>query len=150
MIPYASVVIKAVGAATAVALLGVGAVSAASPSPNPSPGATGRQGQQQNQADSARHHDRRAVRRAVIESEADVLGMTPKDLVTALKAGKTVSQLAEAKGLTKAQFTTRFLVDLTHRLDNLVERKVITPAMEKKILARIASGHIPFWNGLRR
>ena len=142
MIPYVSVAIKSVGAVTAAALLTAGAVSAA-PSPTPSPSAAGQQ-----QSDNARHHDRRAVRNAVIASEADVLGVTPKALVTALKAGKSVSELAQAKGLTKAQFTARFLVELTHRLDNLVARKVITPAMEKKVLARIASGHIPFWNGI--
>ncbi len=148
MLPYASVAAKAVGAVMTAALLTAGAVSAA-PSPSPSPNAAGNQHRQQ-QSDSARHHDRRAIRRAVIASESDVLDITPHSLVEALKSGKTVSQLAQAKGLTKAQFTVRLLVDLTVRLDNLVDRKVITPAMEKKVLARIASGHVPFWNGVHR
>jgi hypothetical protein len=147
MIPYASVAIKTVGAVTTAALLGMGVVSAA-PSPSPSPTAAGNP--QQRQSDSARHHDRRAIRRAVIESESDVLGMRPQALVKALKDGKTVAELAKAKGLTKAQFTARLLVDLTLRLDRLVDNKVITPAQAKKVLAHIASGHIPFWDGIHR
>jgi len=147
MIPYASVAIKSVGAFTTAALLGLGAVSAA-PSPSPSPTAAG--SPQQQQTDNARHHDRRAIRRAVIESEAGVLGVRPEALVKALKDGKTVAELAKAKGLTKAQFTTRLLVDLTLRLDRLVDNKVITPAQAKKVLSHVARGHIPFWDGVHR
>ncbi len=146
MIPYAPVAIKTVGALTAAALLGMGAVTAA-PSPSPSPTAA-RAPQQQ--TDNARHHDRRAIRRAVIESEAGVLGVRPEALVKALKEGKTVAELAKAKGLTKAQFTARLLVDLTLRLDRLVDNKVITPAQAKKVLSHVASGHIPFWDGVHR
>ena len=145
MNPLAAFAIKGLGGATVAALLSVGLVSAASPSPSPSTTARGTE-----QSNSARHHDWRAIRRAVIESEANVLGMPPEALVKALRDGKTVAELAKAKGLTKAQFTARFVADLTHRLDGLVARKVITPAMEKKVLARIASGHIPFWNGIHR
>jgi hypothetical protein len=145
MIPYASVAIKSIGAVTAAALLSIGAVSAA-PSPSPSPTAAGNP--QLQQSDKARHHDRRAIRRAIIESEAGVLGMRPAALVMALKEGKTVAELARAKGLTKAQFTARLLVQLTLRLDRLVDNKVITPAQAKKVLAHIASGHVPFWDGI--
>jgi hypothetical protein len=146
MIPFASVAIKTVGAAAAAALLSAGAVSAANPSPSPSSGASG----QQHQPDNARHHDRRAIRRAVIEAEADILGMKPGALLGELKHGKTVAELAKAKGLTRAQFTARLLVNLTVSLDRLVDNKAITPAQAKKVLARIASGHIPFWDGVHR
>jgi hypothetical protein len=140
---FAGFATKTIGAVAATAMLSAGIVSAASPSPNPPSSAAAQQ-----QADSARHHDWRAIRRAVIEAEADVLGITPEALVKSLKEGKTVSELAQAKGLTKAQFITRLLVDLTVRLDNLVDRKVITPAQEKKVLAWIADGHVPFWDGI--
>jgi hypothetical protein len=140
---FAELAVKTIGAVAATAVLSAGVVSAASPSPNPPSSAAGQQ-----QADSARHHDWRAIRRAVIEAEADVLGITPEALVKSLKEGKTVSELAQAKGFTKAQFITRLLVDLTVRLDNLVDRKVITPAQEKKVLAWIADGHVPFWDGI--
>ena len=78
MNPFAIVSAKTLGAAGAAALLSLGAAStlaqAATPSPSPKPAA------------SAKHSvpdprsDRRAIRRAVVVSEADVLGITRKTL----------------------------------------------------------------------
>src|SRR4029077_6221658 len=105
MNPFAAVAVKPVGAAGVAALLSVGAVSAfaASPSPSPKPaaGAT--------QPSTDRHADRRAIRGAVIESEADVLGIKPETLVADLKAGQKVSDLAKDKGMTKEQFETKLV-----------------------------------------
>lgn len=145
MNPFAAVVVKTVGAAGVAALLGMGAVSAvgaASPSPNPTPKAG------TTRPSTDRHADRRAVRTAVIESEADVLGITPQTLVKDLKDGQKVSDLAKDKGITQEQFETRLIASLKPRLETLVDKKVITPAQADKILDRISKGHIPFWDGL--
>ena len=95
-----------------------------------------------------RHADRRAVARAIFESEADVLGMKPEDLRAALKSGKTVEQLAAAKGLSKDQFADRLATSVKPALDKLVDSKQITQAQEDLVLKRIRAGHIPFWNGV--
>jgi len=131
MNPLAAVAVKAVGAAGVAALLSVGAVSASTAKPTPSA-----------------HPDRHAVRAAVIESEADVLGITPQTLVKDLRAGQKVSDLAKDKGITQEQFETRLVANLKPRLETLVDKKVITQARADKILDRISKGHIPFWNGL--
>ncbi|TMD26455.1 MAG: hypothetical protein E6I04_06575 [Chloroflexi bacterium] len=145
MSPFAAVAVKAIGAAGVAALLSAGVVSAATPTPSPSkPTAAGTQ-----QPSADRHTDRRAVRRAVIEAEADVLGIKPEELVKDLKAGQKVSDLAKAKGLTKEQFTARLIANLKPRLDALVDHKVITRAQADKVLDWIQTGHIPFWDGLR-
>ena len=145
MSPFAAVAVKALGAAGVAALLSVGVVSAATPTPSPSkPTAAGTQ---QPSADT--HADRRAIRRAVIEAEADVLGLKPEELVKDLKAGQKVSDLAKAKGLTKEQFAARLIVNLKPRLDALVDHKVITRAQADKVLDWIQKGHVPFWDGLR-
>ena len=145
MSPFAAVAVKAVGAAGVAALLSVGVVSAATPTPSPSkPTAAGTQ-----QPSADRHSDRRAIRRAVIEAEADVLGLKPEELVKDLKAGQKVSDLAKAKGLTKEQFAARLIVNLKPRLDALVDHKVITRAQADKVLDWIQKGHVPFWDGLR-
>jgi len=145
MSPFAAVAVKAIGAAGVAALLSAGVVSAATPTPGPSkPTAAGTQ-----QPSADRHTDRRAVRRAVIEAEADVLGIKPEELVKDLKAGQKVSDLAKAKGLTKEQFTARLIANLKPRLDALVDHKVITRAQADKVLDWIQTGHIPFWDGLR-
>ena len=145
MSPFAAVAVKAIGAAGVAALLSVGVVSAATPTPSPStPTAAGTQ-----QPSADRHTDRRAIRRAVIEAEADVLGIKPEELVKDLKAGQKVSDLAKAKGLTKEQFTARLVANLKPRLDALVDHKVITRAQADKVLDWIQKGHVPFWDGLR-
>jgi hypothetical protein len=145
MSPFAAVAVKAIGAAGVAALLSVGVVSAATPTPSPSkPTAAGTQ-----QPSADRHSDRRAIRRAVIEAEADVLGLKPEELVKDLKAGQKVSDLAKAKGLTKEQFAARLIANLKPRLDALVDHKVITRAQADKVLDWIQKGHVPFWDGLR-
>src|SRR5579864_4399993 len=132
MNPLAAVAVKAVGAAGVAALLSVGAVSASTAKPTPSG-----------------HPARHAVRAAVIESEADVLGITPQTLVKDLRAGQKVSDLAKDKGITQEQFETRLIANLKPRLQTLVDKKVITQAQADRLLDRISKGHIPFWNGIR-
>jgi hypothetical protein len=131
MNPFAAIAVKAVGAAGVAALLSMGAVSASTAKPS-----------------TNAHPDRRAVRAAVIESEADILGVTPQTLVKDLKAGQKVSDLAKDKGMTQEQFETRLVANLKPRLETLVEKKVITQAQADTLLDRISKGHIPFWNGL--
>jgi hypothetical protein len=144
MNPFPAIAVKAVGAAGVAALLSLGAVSAiaasTSPRPTPTAGAT--------QPSTDRHADRRAVRRAVIESEADVLGITPETLVKDLKAGQKVADLAKDKGMTKEQFETKLIANLKPRLETLVEHKVITQAQADRLIDRISKGYVPFWDGI--
>ena len=146
MNPFGAAALKTVGAAGVAALLSVGAVSAlaASPSPRPTPTAG------TTQPSTDRHADRRAIRRAVIESEADVVGITPETLVKDLKAGQKVSDLAKTKGMTKEQFAARLTTKLKPRLEALVDHKVITKVQADRVLDRIAKGYVPFWDGLHR
>jgi hypothetical protein len=131
MNPFAAVAAKAAGAAGVAALLSIGAVSASTARPS-----------------TNAHPDRHVIRAAVIESEADVLGITPQTLVKDLKAGQKVSDLARDKGISKEQFETRLVANLKPRLETLVDKKIITQAQADKILDRISKGHIPFWNGV--
>ena len=142
---FAAIAVKTVGAAGAAALLSLGVAGvlaqAASPNPTPKPSAA--------QANKADHRaDRRAVQVAIFESEADVLGITPKDLRADLKKGAKVSDLAKDKGMTKEQFADRLVTNLKPRLETLVDKKVITQPQADKVLDRISKGHIPFWNGI--
>jgi hypothetical protein len=138
MNPFAAVAVKSVGAATAAALLSLGVVQAASPAPAPTPTATDHR------------TDRRAIARAVFESEADVLGLAPKTLRADLKAGQKVSDLARDKGMTKEQFETKLIANVWPRLAALVDHKVITQAQADKVIDRLSKGYIPFWDGVHR
>jgi hypothetical protein len=134
------------GAAAAVLSMGVatGLAQAASPSPTPSSSSS-----PSAQANPDRKADRRAVRLAVLEAEADVLGIKPEELRKDLKAGQKVSDLAKAKGMNEAQFGAKLIANLKPRLEALVDHKQITQAQADRVLDRIAKGHIPWWDGAR-
>jgi hypothetical protein len=144
MTPFAAVAVKTVSAAAAAAILGLGVVQAASPTPTPTPSASIKA--------PANHDrgDRRAIARAIFESEADVLGITPKTLRQDLRKGQKVSDLAKDKGMTKEQFETKLIASVKPRLSQLVDHKVITQAQADKVIDRISKGYVPFWDGLHR
>lgn len=144
MDPFAAVAVKTVSAAAAAALLGLGVVQAASPTPTPTPSAS-------TKAPATDHRtDRRAIARAVFESEADVLGIAPKTLRQDLLKGQKVSDLARDKGMSKEQFETKLIVSVKPRLAVLVDHKVITQAQADKVIDRISKGYVPFWDSLHR
>jgi membrane-bound lytic murein transglycosylase B len=144
MTPFAVVAVKAVSAAAATAILGLGVVQAASPTPAPTPSAS-------TKAPAADPRvDRRAIARAVFETEADVLGITPKTLRQDLRQDQKVSDLAKDRGMTKEQFETKLIAGVKPRLAVLVDHKVITQAQADRVIDRISKGYIPFWDGLRR
>jgi hypothetical protein len=146
MNPIAAVAVKVVGASTVAALLSLGIAGglaqAASPSPSPAPAASAKPTVPDPRS------DRRAIRLAVVESEADVLGITPKVLRADLLHGQKVSDLAKDKGMNKDQFAAKLVTNLKPRLEVLVAHKVITQAQADRVIDRISKGHIPFWNGI--
>ena len=144
MNPFAGVAVKVVGGGVAATLLSLGVAGglaqAASPSPSPTASSPS------TKADA--RADRRLVVQAVLESEADVLGMPEGNLVADLKKGQKVSDLAKDRGLTKEQFADRLIANLRPRLEMLVDHKQITQAQADRVIDRISRGHIPFWNGI--
>jgi membrane-bound lytic murein transglycosylase B len=100
---------------------------AASPSPN------------------ARNAAAQAVRRAALSAEAQVLGVTLKELDADFKAGKTVQQLATAKGLTQSQFQAQFQPALKALLDHEVTAGTVTQAQETQALQRLTAA-VPNWS----
>ncbi len=146
MNPFAALAVKTIGAGTAAALLSLGVAGtlaqAASPSPSPSPTASAKH------TKPDPHKDRRAIRLAIFESEADVLHITPAQLREDLRHGQTVADLAKDRGINKDQFAAKLVVNLKPRLETLVDKKEITQAQADKVLDRISKGYIPFWNGI--
>jgi hypothetical protein len=128
--PLATVIAKGFGAAGVAALLSAGALSVSAAKPPPA------------------HPVGQPVSAAVIEAEADVLGITPHALVKDLRAGQKVGDLARHRGITEEQFETKLMADPRPRLEALVDRGVITRDQADRLLDRISKGHIPFWNGI--
>lgn len=93
----------------------------------------------------ARNTAAQAVRRAGLAAEAQVLGVTTKQLNADFKSGMTVQQLATARGLSQAQFQTQFEAALKTQLDQDVSAGTITQAQEQQALTRLAAA-IPNWS----
>jgi hypothetical protein len=143
MTPFAAAVVKTVGAASAAGLLSLGlagVLAQAAPAPPPSPTSSTKA------PTAAPHPERRAIARAVFESESDALGISPAILRADLKKGDKVSDLA--KPLTKEQFAGKLLVSLRPRLKTLVDTHVIQQAQADRVIDRISKGHVPFWDGI--
>jgi len=86
-----------------------------------------------------------AARRAALQAEAQVLGISLKELDADFKAGKTVQALATAKGLSQDQFRTQFQQALKPMLDQAVTNGTLTSAQEQRAITRLGAA-IPNWS----
>lgn len=148
MNPFAGAAVKLVGGGVAAAMLSLGVAGGLAQAASPSPSSNPPKATTPSTTD--RKADRKLVRQAVLEAEADVLGISEGTLVSDLKHGQQVSDLAKDKGITQQQFAAKLVVALRPRLEQLVDHKQITQAQADRIIDRISKGHIPFWNGIHR
>jgi membrane-bound lytic murein transglycosylase B len=86
----------------------------------------------------------RAVAVAVLEAEAQVLGLQPKELRADFRAGTTVQALAAQRSITEAQFQTQLTADVKPLLDQDVQQGTITSTQEQSVLRRLGRV-IPNW-----
>jgi hypothetical protein len=105
----------------------------ASPAPSPA------------RAQAVKNAAAQAVRRAVLQAEAQVLGISTRQLNADLRSGTTVQQLAAGKGLTLDQFRTQLVQAVTPLLDQQVTAGTLTSVQEQMELKRLAST-IPNWS----
>jgi membrane-bound lytic murein transglycosylase B len=91
----------------------------------------------------------RAMATAVLEAEAQVLGIQPKELRADFKAGTTVQALAAQKNISQAQFQTQLTTDLKPILDRDVQQATITSTQEQFVLRRVGQV-IPNWDHVGR
>jgi len=144
MTPFTAAAVKLLGSGAAAAVLSMGVAGtlaqAATPSPSPATSTS----------TTDRHADRKLVRQAVLESEADVLGIPEGTLIADLKKGQKVSDLANDRHINKDEFAKKLAANLKPRLAQLVDHKQITQAQADRILDRISKGTIPFWDGIHR
>ena len=114
---------------------------ATQPATAASPGAQGAAGGKQAPANPAQ----KAVHQAVLQAEAQALGIKPKELSADLRQGTTVHQLADQKGLSQAAFQAAFGKDLTAALDQDVQKGALTSQQEQQALKRLGST-VPNWD----
>lgn len=81
-------------------------------------------------------HGKHRSRGGFLKPLADILGMTPQDVKSALKSGKTVADLAAAKGMTVTQLQDQMLTNLKNRLDKAVKDGKLTQSIADQIYSR--------------
>lgn len=104
-------------------------------SPSPPPGRTS----------AAANPAARLVNQAVIQAEAQVLGLTPADLVRSTRQGVTVHQLATQRGIGQADFDARFATAVSAILDQDVQEGQLTPQQKQQALQRLGR-RVPNWD----
>ena len=94
------------------------------------------------------HANMGAFMQQLLNAAASALGITPDALKADLQKGESLSQIAAAQNppVTEAQFRQKLIANLTPQLDQAVKDGKLTPAQEQKILQRLQSGPIPFWD----
>ena len=98
-------------------------------------------------AGAATKEQRASIRLAVTEAEADALGMTPDQLRDAIRSGKSVEDIATAKGMTKDKVVDKTVAALKPRLAALVAAGQITQKQADRALDHVQKGHLPGWKG---
>jgi hypothetical protein len=89
----------------------------------------------------------RAVNQAVVQAEAQALGVQPKELQKDLHQGLTLHQVADQKGVSQADFQSRFEADLKTILDQDVKQGTLTAQQEQQALTRLGRRG-PAWDAV--
>jgi ribosomal protein S20 len=90
---------------------------------------------------------------AYLGAAAATLGLTPAQLMTDLRQGQSLQQLAGAHTppLSESQFRAALIQNLTPALDKAVSDKTLTKAQETMVLQRLQTGPLPLWSqGIKR
>lgn len=87
-----------------------------------------------------------AYLQAYEKAAASALGVTPTELMTDLRSGESLSQIAAAHNVSEADFRTRLIAGLQPTLDGAVAAGKLTSAQEKAIINELKTGQLPLWN----
>lgn len=83
------------------------------------------------------HKFGKGLARGLVGDIAGILGMTPQELRDELKSGKTLEEIAKAKGFTLEQLKEKWLADKKAELDNQVSQGKLTAEKAQQILSRL-------------
>jgi hypothetical protein len=85
--------------------------------------------------------ERRGLRRGLLRGElkaaSSYLGLSDQQLVTQLRGGKTLAQVAQAQSKTTAGLEQALMTPIKARLDKAAARGRLTSAQETKLLSRV-------------
>jgi hypothetical protein len=82
-------------------------------------------------------HGRVALRQGLIRATASYVGLTPAQVRSERKSGKSLAQIAQSKGKTTAGLEAALTQAVKTRLDTAVKHKKLSSAAEQKILTAL-------------
>lgn len=89
----------------------------------------------------------------VLKAAADKLGMTEQELLSALRSGKSLSDVAKEKNVSLQDVQSAMVAAAKPQLDQAVKDGKLTQQQEDEILQRIQQGNWPgfhgMWGGMR-
>jgi hypothetical protein len=83
-----------------------------------------------------RHH-RKELRKEAATAVAKDLGISVDELKTDLKAGQSVAQIAQSKGIATSTVVNDLVKQVDARIEKAVTNDVITPDFAKKVEAKV-------------
>ncbi len=95
---------------------------------------------------AAGDHARGGLGGMYLGDAAKALGMSQSDLMTALRGGQTLQQVAASKGMNEQQFRDAFTAQVKADLNTQVKNGKLTQAQEDNILNRLKTAPLPFWS----
>ncbi|MBX3284625.1 MAG: hypothetical protein R2746_14980 [Acidimicrobiales bacterium] len=125
---------KLIASALLAATVTGGAVAVAAAAPV---AAAGAQATAEAPARPAKHPRLRHALRQAVKTSAEAIGITPKELATELKAGKSIAEVAEAKGVPVSKVTDALVAKGTARIDQAVADGKLTAERAEKAKARL-------------
>ncbi len=140
---------KALAGTVAALTLGVGGVALAAPALSAG-AATPSAETSKAKPEGQRHHRRHRVLKAAIVSSAKTIGITPKELVGELKAGKSVAEVATAHGVAPQTVINNLVKGGTARIDAAEKAGKITAERAAKAKERLPKAAERFVNHKRQ
>jgi len=116
--------------------------SSAAPSPGATPAATSSP-----RAPATPNPAARLVNQAVLQAEAQSLGVQPRDLMKDLRQGMSLHQVADRQGVSQADFQARFQKNVAALLDQDVQQGSLTQQQEQQALKRLSTRG-PSWDAV--
>jgi polyhydroxyalkanoate synthesis regulator phasin len=87
--------------------------------------------------DRVRDHLHERDGRLTVEAAATVLGLEPEELLSELKDGKTLAEVADGQGMPVGEFTAAMLAQVQQELDALVAEGTLTQEQADAIYDRV-------------
>jgi hypothetical protein len=106
-------------------------------------------GQAQNQTNQVKHPRLRRAVEGAVKTSADTIGIQPKDLVTELKSGKSIAQVAQEHNVDPQKVIDALVAKADGRIDQAVQNGKLTQDRANTLKAKVPDAAAKVVNKVR-